>query len=213
MATRIFVTATNTDVGKTYTTLQLLRHYAAAGYRVGAIKPIETGVTDLPPDGAKLLQALHALNPECSDLTINDVVPIRFPLPAAPYVANDARPIDLAPVEKAIAAMEARCDILLIEGAGGLFVPVDPDTMIIDLIRRFKAKALLVSHCRLGCINDALLNLMALDASGMEYRWVLNRQPDDSAFESISAPYLRARFEPLYILQENIEALANSLLG
>ena len=212
MATRIFVTATNTDVGKTHTTLQLLHHYAARGYRVGAIKPIETGVTGLPPDGSHILEALRALNPECHDLTIDDVVPITMSLPAAPYVANDARPIDLGPVDRAVAAMEARCDILLIEGAGGLYVPVDPGHMIIDLIRRYGAKALLVTHCRLGCINDTLLNLMALDASGLAYRWVLNRRPEDAAFESVSAPYLKARFDPLYILQENIEALADALL-
>lgn len=212
MAIRIFVTATNTDVGKTYTTLRLLHHYASKGYRVGAIKPIETGVTDFPPDGSQLLEAMKTLNPECRDLSIDTVVPLRFALPAAPYVANGARSIDFERIEKALECVEARCDILLIEGAGGLFVPLDPDHMIIDLIRRFDAKALLVSHCRLGCINDTLLNLRALDAAGIPYRWALNRRPDDSAFETVSAPYFKARFAPFYILQENLETLAESLL-
>lgn len=213
VAKRIFVTATNTDIGKTYTTLKLLRHYTDAGYRVGAIKPIETGVTEYPLDGSALLATLQELNPAFSHMRVGDIVPVQFELPAAPYVASGGAAIDFDRIEQAIAAVEPLCDILIIEGAGGLLVPVDKDHMIVDLIRRFRARALLVSHCRLGCINDTLLNMAFMDQAGIDYSWVINcRSGDQEAFERISAPYLRGRFENVYTLENDLDQLAAELL-
>ena len=212
LAQRIFVTATNTDIGKTYTTLQLIRHYAKSGYRVGAIKPIETGVDEFPPDGSLLLQTLKEVNPGFADFGVDDIVPVQMELPAAPYVASGAKPIDFSKIDKALSRIEERCDILIIEGAGGLLVPLDKEHMIIDLISRYNAKALLVSHCRLGCINDTLLNLMALDTAKISHEWVLNRREGDTTYDTVSAPYFNDRFETVFILQDNIEELAERLL-
>jgi dethiobiotin synthetase len=212
LAQRIFVTATNTDIGKTYTTDKLIRHYASLGYRVGAFKPIETGVTDTPPDGSLLLKTLQEVNPEFSDLPVNDIVPVQMTLPAAPYVADNAQPIDLKKIDAALEQVEKHCDIVIIEGAGGILVPLDKTLKIIDLIGYFKAKALLVTHCRLGCINDTLLNLMAMDHAGIDYEWVLNRQESDTSFETVSAPYFNDRFKEVFILQENLDELAKRLL-
>jgi len=213
LAHRIFITATNTDVGKTYTTLTLLRHYAALGYRVAAFKPIETGVVGAPLDGTALQQCVRELNPELADVSVDAIVPLQFTLPAAPFVASGGTPIDLARLDTALAALEAHCDIILIEGAGGLMVPVDPEMAIIDLIRHFGAKALLVSHCRLGCINDTLLNLMALEQSGVSYEWVLNCRDTDDAFREVSAPYFEARYGEFYLLKRNLSELAAALLA
>lgn len=212
MAHRIFVTATNTDIGKTYTTLTLLRHYAAAGYRVGAFKPIETGVLEKPLDGSALLRTLRDLNPEFQDVTVEEIVPLRFALPAAPYVAGGALPIDFDAIDRALTRIEERCDVVIIEGAGGLMVPLDADTFIRDLIVRYKAKALLVAHCRLGCINDLLLNMMALEAAHIPYEWVLNCREASETFERISAPYLDARFPGHFRLDRSLDTLAARLL-
>lgn len=212
MARRIFITATNTDIGKTYTTLKLLRHYAAQGYRVGALKPIETGVSDLPPDGNAILETLKELNPEFADMNVRDIVPVQYKLPAAPYVASQGQPIDYGAIERALAAVERRCDILIIEGAGGLLVPVDADTMILDMIRILRAKALLVSHCRLGCINDTLLNMTVMEHAGIDYAWVLNCKHDDASFRTVSLPYFKARFATVYTLENDLDALASELL-
>lgn len=212
MAKRIFVTATNTDIGKTHTTRLLIEALSRMGLRVGVFKPIETGVDSTPPDGAALFEAAVTHNRSLAQLSLEDIVPVRFPLPAAPYVANGGRKIDFALIERSLAKIETFCDVVLIEGAGGLFVPVDAKTMMIDLPRRFNAVTLLVTHCRLGCINDTLLNLKALDDAGLSYVWAFNCRDSDLSFEQTSLPYFRDHFGTLYFVREEIDAIARSLL-
>jgi dethiobiotin synthetase len=212
VAKRIFITATSTDIGKTFATMHLLRQYAAMGYRVGVIKPIETGVEAFPQDGTKLLALVRSLNPAMAAVTLDDVVPIRFELAAAPYCANAGQSIDLAPVDMAIAKIEAHCDILIIEGAGGLYVPIDRETMMIDLIGRYGAKALLVSHCRLGCINDTILSIKAMQAKALDFAWTLNCHRDDTLFHKVSEPYFRDNFPDFTIFERDIVKIAEALL-
>ena len=83
----LFITATNTDVGKTYASEKFLRFFASKGFKVGYFKPCETGVIDLPIDGNKMLNITKELNPHFN-VNINDVVPYQFKLPAAPWVAK-----------------------------------------------------------------------------------------------------------------------------
>lgn len=212
MSKRIFITATNTDIGKTYTTLQLLDAYAQMGYRVGVYKPIETGVNGLPADGSLLLKHAQTLNPALKNLKVSDIVSLALPLPAAPYVANKAKKIDLNHFDKALEKIEKLCDIVLIEGAGGIMVPLDEETMMIDLARHFNATTLLVTHCRLGCINDTLVNLAILHQLNIPYLWTFNCRQEDDSFSQISLPYFRYHFELLYFLGKNTPALAQALL-
>ena len=212
MAKRIFITATNTDIGKTYVTSQLLKHYASLGFKVGVIKPIETGVADEPLDGSLLLALVQSLNAEMVELSVDDIVPIQFRLPAAPYCANDAKNIDLSVVDEAIEKVEQLCDILIIEGAGGLYVPIDKEMMIIDLIKRFDAKALLVSHCRLGCINDTILSIKALQERDLNFIWTLNCHADDDSFQTVSEPYFKDRYPDHTLFNRDIANIADELL-
>lgn len=212
MAKRIFVTATNTDIGKTYTTKLLIEAYSRMGLRVGIYKPIETGVVDFPVDGKSLFETASSFNPALSELSLNDIVTLQFPLPAAPYVASGGAPIDLALFERGLEKIESLCDIVLIEGAGGLLVPIDEETMMIDLPRRFHAVTLLVTHCRLGCINDTLLNLKALQDAALPFVWGFNCRENDLAFEQTSLPYFQNRFKTLYFIQEDIDSIARTLL-
>lgn len=213
LAKRIFITATNTDIGKTYATKLLMQVFSTMGYRVGVCKPIETGVETAPLDGTALLELLHQLNPLTHHLNINDIVPIQYTLPAAPYIASNAEEIDLSLVDTALSKQEALCDILLIEGAGGLYVPVDKQTMMIDLIDRFEAKALLISHCRLGCINDTLLSHYALNDKEISHIWTLNCHADDHSFSKISEPFFHDNFPDYTLLERDIFQVANSLLA
>jgi len=212
VAKRIFITATNTDIGKTYVTTNLLRHYASLGYSVAAIKPIETGVEERPLDGTALLTLLQDLNPATSILTMDDIVPIQFALPAAPYCANNAEPVDLSAVDRAIEKIEPLCDILIIEGAGGLYVPIDRETMMIDLIPRYGAKALLISHCRLGCINDTLLSVKAMQQQGLDFVWTLNCRSNDSSFHQVSEPYFKDNFPEFTLFDRDMPKIAEALL-
>lgn len=190
MKKRIFVTATNTDIGKTYTTKMLLKEFASRGLLVGVIKPIETGVVDgYAADGEALLETLKQVNPKLWSLDVEDIVPITYELPAAPFVASKNTPLDREKIERALQEMEAVCDLVIIEGAGGLYVPVDEETMMLDLIKHFDAKALLVTHCSLGCINDTLLSQKALESKNISYVTAFNCRDNDASFAQVSEPY------------------------
>jgi dethiobiotin synthetase len=213
LAKRIFITATNTGIGKTYATKQLMRAFSSMGYRIGVCKPIETGVSDVPQDGAELLELAQTLNPLMKPFSVDDIVPIQFALPASPYVANHAQKIDLGKIHTALEKVEKICDILLIEGAGGLFVPIDRELMMIDLIPRLYARALLVSHCRLGCINDTLLSHHALIGRGIDHVWTLNCQKNDKDFFTTSEPYFVDNFPDHTLLGRDLKRVASSLLA
>lgn len=212
MSKRIFVTATNTNIGKTYTSKLLIESLTRLGLRVGVYKPIETGVTGIPSDGNELFETALSYNPLLQTLNISDIVTLQLPLPAAPFIANNAEHIDLTLFDAALIKIEALCDIVIIEGAGGLMVPLDVDTMMIDLPRHFNATTLLVSHCRLGCINDTLLSIKALEDVHLPFIWGLNCRSDDTSFETTSLPYFSHRFKQIYRIDNDIDALAKALL-
>jgi len=201
MTKRIFITATNTDIGKTYTTKLLLQKYASRGLRVGVIKPIETGVINgVCPDGDELLELVQKLNDEFMPLHVEDIVPITHELPAAPFVASKGEKLDLKKLDTAIEKIEKLCDVLIIEGAGGLYVPIDKNFMMIDLIEYLKAKTLLVTHCSLGCINDTLLSKKALEEKNLEHVVAFNCREDDDSFTKVSEPYFtKNNFEVLKV--------------
>ncbi|MBC8237568.1 MAG: dethiobiotin synthase [Helicobacteraceae bacterium] len=212
MKKRIFITATNTDIGKTYTTKSLLKEFASRGVRVGVIKPIETGVIDgVAPDGEELLECVKKLNDNFKTLRVEDIVPIQHTLAAAPFVASGNTPLDLKKINLAIEKLEELCDLLIIEGAGGLYVPIDGNTMMIDLIKYLEATTLLVTHCSLGCINDTLLSSKALLDKKIPHAIAFNCRKGDESFKDISAPYFSTiGFEVLKV-DENIDTICDVL--
>ena len=212
MAKRIFITATNTDIGKTYTTKLLLNHYATKGYSVGVMKPIETGVVnDFAPDASILLDEVKRLNSNFKNLKYKDITPITYELPAAPSVASNNKKIDLKKIDETLQKLEQLCDIILIEGAGGLFVPVDEDMMMIDLITHFDATALLVTHCSLGCINDTLLSVKALKDYKIKHTYAFNCKEEDKSFSVVSEPYFLNSSQKVLKVSEDIDTLSELL--
>lgn len=209
---RIFITATNTNIGKTYTTKLLLEEFASRGIRVGAVKPIETGVASFPLDAQEILTSLKRLNNEFKDIKIDDIAPITYKLPAAPFVASGNAPLDLKLLDDAVEKIEKLCDLLIIEGAGGLYTPIDKDFMMIDLISHFGASALLVTHCSLGCINDTLLSKKALDDKNIKYTVAFNCRENDNDFAITSKDYfLKSNLDVLKV-GENIKEICDILL-
>lgn len=209
---RIFITATNTNIGKTFSSLVLLEAFSRLGLRVGVYKPIETGVLDYPLDGKTLYEKALSLNPDLHSLSLDDIVTLQLSLPAAPFVANQANAINLAQFDRALEKIETLCDIVIIEGAGGLMVPIDAQTMMIDLPKRFHAMTLLITHCTLGCINDTLLSLQALEKKSLPFLWAFNCKPEDSEFAITSLPYFEHAFETIYKISEDSDRLAKVLL-
>ena len=213
----IFISANNTDCGKTYSTLKLIRKFSEMGYKVGVMKPIETGVKDLPPDGKRLFNEVKKYNPLFNNLTLNDIVPIQLKLPAAPFVAGE---VDLDKIKSAYEKIKPLCDILLIEGAGGIRVPVRVENgkwrmenekwiEMWELAQFFNAKLFLIIGSKLGMINDFLLNKYFLDSKNINYTWAINLF-DESYFE-ITHPFMK-QFNPLFI-QTDLDKIAKKLLG
>ena len=210
----IFISANNTNSGKTYTTLKLIKSFSQKGYKVGVIKPIETGVTEIPQDGKILFEEVKKYNSDLNSLNINDIVPIQFKLPAAPFVAGIA---DLKKITSAYNKIKPLCDILLIEGAGGIRVPIKMENesekfQVIEmweLTKIFNAKLFLVISSKLGMINDFLLNKYFLENKNINYEWAVNLM-DESYFE-ITHPFLK-QFNPLFI-QKDLDKITKKLLG
>jgi dethiobiotin synthetase len=197
----LFITATNTDVGKTYACEKFLNYFAKAGLKVGYFKPFETGVVDFPLDGSKMLKLAKKLNPSFN-VTINDVVPYQFELPAAPYVAKGNTIIDIEFLKEKKKYLEQFCDVLIIEGAGGLMVPIEKDLFIIDLIKEFNCEAILITPSKLGCINDTLLSIHALKSKNIDFEFYINLYNDINSFEKVSKPFLLDYFKKLNFLED-----------
>jgi dethiobiotin synthetase len=208
----LFVTATGTNVGKTHTTLKLIDALAKRGLRVGVYKPIETGVEGSPADASVLLEACQAVNPDFASLTIHDITAYTFTLPAAPFCADTKQMIRLQHIVDMHDNLLKQCDILLVEGAGGLMVPITKEYMMIHLIKELDVKTLLVTPSRLGCINDTLLSIMALERFSIDYDWCVNLHEDKEKFDKATKPYYDAVFPKWWNTQEGLEKFTASLL-
>ena len=152
----IFVTGTDTGVGKTLVSRALIAAFRKAGQKVGAMKPIETGVgEDGPLDAIALRDASGATDP------LETICPQQFALPAAPNVAARAenREVDLASIDAAYERIARGCDLMIVEGAGGLLVPIRGGWTMAELARKLALPLLIVARATLGTINHTALTL------------------------------------------------------
>jgi dethiobiotin synthetase len=157
----VFITATDTGVGKTFVTAALVSHLRQRGINIGVMKPIETGVsrsTRARSDGARLRRAA-----ECHD-PMTEVSPYVFRLPMAPLSAARAeqQTIRLGTILRALHALCQKHDFVAVEGAGGVHVPITDSLDGLDLIQRMGLPVIVVGRSGLGGINHALLTLHAL---------------------------------------------------
>ncbi|WP_201352534.1 dethiobiotin synthase [Hydrogenimonas urashimensis] len=214
MGIRIFVTATNTAVGKTYTTCRLMEKAYQKGWVPAAIKPIETGVgREGPADGRLLLQTMKKLNPSTRAMVLEEIVPYRFSMPASPFVAKKEKSVSMDRIQERIERLASSCDILFIEGAGGLMVPIDERTFMIDLPKRFGARTLLLGPSRLGSINDTLLSMEALRSREIAFDLAINLYEEAESFETITRPFYRAQKIAHYLFPKEIDRYLDDLIG
>jgi dethiobiotin synthetase len=184
----IFVTGTDTAVGKTMLTALLLKHLRASGCRALAMKPFCSGGRG----DVKLLQSLQ--RGELSDAEMN---PFYFAAPVAPLVElkKTRRDVPLKEVVASIRRVEKKCDVLLIEGSGGLMVPLGKNYLVEDLIAKLKCQVIVVSRNKLGTINHTLLTTARLRAKGAksgETRVALMENPARDASSRTNAGILKA---------------------
>jgi len=158
----LFVTGTDTSVGKTYFCARLLEFFKLKGIQAGYQKWIATGTNaGLPEDLAICLQAAAiAPTPEL----VAQQVPYRFSYPAAPHLAAEMenRSVDPEVIIENYKSLASRYEWLIIEGVGGVMVPVRRDLLLADLLAQVQPRTLIVARSGLGTINHTLLTLEAL---------------------------------------------------
>ncbi|WP_457606913.1 dethiobiotin synthase [Nitratifractor sp.] len=208
----IFITATGTGVGKSYATCTLARLLGERGIRVGVCKPIETGVDGEPADASLLLVEARPFNPTLERMKAEEITAYTFSLPAAPFCADRQGWIEPQRILEKVASLREGCDLLLIEGAGGLLVPITKDWFMIDLARELGAMTLLVTPSHLGCINETLLSLEALRRRGIPHDWCVNLHEDAERFDEVTRPFYDAAFPGWWSLQEGLDAFVDRFL-
>ncbi len=208
---KLFITATGTNVGKTHTTLQIIEKLSRSGIKVGVCKPIETGVSSEPMDARELLTATQQYNNNFLSLEPKDITAYTFSLPSAPFCADTDDSIEIANIIKKVDELSKLCDLLIIEGAGGLMVPITDTFMMIDLIKAVDAKAILVTPSRLGSINDTLLSIEALNHRDMDFDWCVNIYEDADDFDIVTKPFYDRKFPNWMMVEELLEHLKQKL--
>ena len=158
MAEVVFITGTNTEVGKTLFTALMLKHLRNAGYRALAMKPFATGRRA----DAALLAAIQD-----HELPIDVVNPYAYRKAVAPWVAarEEGRRIELRQAVESVQSISSKCEVVLIEGCGGLLAPLGPGYTNLDLIAALRTAVIIVARNELGVLNHALLTLSALKSS------------------------------------------------
>lgn len=201
-----FVSGIDTNIGKTYATGLLARALALHGVKVITQKMVQTGCKDTSEDIImhRNLQGIPPLKEDIEGLTC----PYIFSYPASPHLAAeiDRRSIDISQITKATGKLLGEYELVLLEGAGGLMVPLDDSCLTLDYVGNQGYPVLLVTNGRLGSLNQTLLSLYACQNKGISVKaLVYNSYPHtDSIIENDSLAYLRRHFPsiPVVVLDE-----------
>lgn len=176
---RIGVTGTDTGVGKSVVAAALVALLRRQGRRVAAMKPVETGLApDDPGSDAALLHRAAG-----GDDAMDDVRPVLLPEPLAPWVAAEraGTPVEMAVLEEAFARLTEGRDAVVVEGAGGLLVPITRDVSFDGLCVGWELDMVVVAANRLGVINHTLLTVRAAHDAGLRVRGVVLNQTSADA--------------------------------
>lgn len=172
---KLFVAGTDTGVGKTWVSAAIASNALRWGKSVAYYKPLQTG--SAPGREPEDPQFIHDLLGDQVDVYCRYC----FEPPVAPSVADVERCIDLDCICQDVERFSRTTDLLLVEGAGGLTVPLSSSVLLVDLIKQLEIPVLLVSHCRLGTMNHTLLSVEALQTRRIPIKGIVfNFYPADS---------------------------------
>jgi dethiobiotin synthetase len=190
-----FISGIDTGIGKTYTTGYLAKLWNEQGQKTITQKLIQTGNVDISEDIEQHREIIGMgwFPEDQSKLTMPEI----FTYPASPHLATqiDGREIDFQKIADATQQLAEKYEVVLLEGAGGLMVPLTTDLLTIDYIAEKKFPVILVSSGRLGSINHTLLSLEALKIRGLELyalAYNLNDESQDALISQDTAAYLKA---------------------
>ncbi len=185
-----FITGTDTGVGKTFVACALAGALKNHGRDVGVMKPVETGCAErggglVPADALALKEAAGAADP------LDAINPYRFAAPLAPNVAarSTGREIDLTIIKERYEDLSTVHDLVLVEGAGGLFAPVTDSETMADLAALLGLPLIIVAPSRLGCINHTLLTVRAAEQKGIPVLGIILNHPVPLDAADLSTQY------------------------
>lgn len=157
----MFITGTDTEVGKTYVATHIVKDLVAAGHRVGVYKP---AASECVSDGRQLVSedAVALWEAAGHPLTLEAVCPQRFQAPLAPHLAarHEGRELDTELMRSGISAWADECDIVIVEGAGGLMSPISDDEYFADVAYDLGYPTIVVAPNSIGVINQSLSALI-----------------------------------------------------
>ncbi|MBB4657042.1 dethiobiotin synthetase [Xanthomonas sp. F14] len=172
----LYVTGTDTGIGKTMASTALLHALRRQGHTAVGMKPVASGCEHTPQgwrnEDALALQAASAPQPDYATLN-----PYALPAPLAPELAaaDVGVTLSLEPIALAFAQLRAQAEVVVVEGVGGWAAPLSADLDQADLVRALKLPVVLVVGIRLGCINHARLSAAAIAADGLDcIGWIAN---------------------------------------
>ncbi len=193
----VFIAGTDTGVGKTVVSCALLYGLAKSGLRAVGMKPVAAGAVRRRGiwHHDDVVQLRAAGNVDASKAWIN---PYCFAPPVAPHIAarEAGATLRMALIAKSYAQLARRADVVVVEGVGGLLVPLGRTLNAADIPLRLDLPVVLVVGMRLGCLNHALLTVEALQARGLRLAgWIANRIDPDMARVTQNLQALRLRIK------------------
>ncbi len=158
----VLITATDTGVGKTFISYNLVYALKEKGIRVGYLKPVETDVKEVPADGS-LLASL-------TGQSLEEAVPVRYKLPLSPYagILEEGKDFSLDALKEHYEKLLEKYEFLVVEGAGGVAVPIKRDYDYAKLAKNWRLKTILVARAGLGTINHSFLSWYYMKSMGVE---------------------------------------------
>ena len=200
----VFITGTDTGVGKTLVAVALTRALVARGIRTAVMKPVAAGGIRTPEgffndDALELLAASNVKAP------YEDVNPWMLSMPASPHLAARADGVAIRHerIAAALQRLEAVSDFVIVEGAGGWHAPISATETMADIAGNLALPVVLVVGIRLGCLNHALLTREALRARGMIFAgWIANKLATEMPLANANIDTLSSRFgvQPLAVV-------------
>ena len=175
--TAYFITGTDTDVGKTYIASTLVKHFCQQGLQAVGMKPVAAGAELV---NGRLLNSdvIELINASNVDADLALINPYVFAPAIAPHIAAEqaAIKVSLDNIQQSFDALQAKADVVVVEGVGGFRVPINRQETMADLAVKLNLPVILVVGVRLGCINHALMTAGSIRAAGLNLvGWVANR--------------------------------------
>jgi dethiobiotin synthetase len=198
-----FITGTDTGVGKTVITVALIKAICHLGFTAGGMKPIESGCLPegdilVPSDGTFIKTIAHM------EENIRQITPCCFKSPLAPLPASEIEGIsvDFEKINKAFADISGKYDVVIVEGIGGLLVPITKNYSVIDMAKYFNLPLIVVSRPSLGTINHTMLTVNYALKEGLRVAGIIinYNQPPENTLAEATNPEVIKRISPVPVI-------------